>query len=107
TTAAAQPEPLKIPPAPPEPEHVTPLPAPPEPHKVTLTAGTLIPVRLVDGLSSERNLPGDLFTATLDSPLTVGGFVIAERGARAGTLPSETRVSCRLREAVTVTERLR
>jgi hypothetical protein len=42
----------------------------------------LIPVRLVDGLSSERNSPGDNFTATLDKELVVDGFVIAERGAR-------------------------
>ena len=34
--------------------------------QVTLNAGMLIPVRLVDGLSSERNAPGDTFTATLD-----------------------------------------
>jgi hypothetical protein len=42
----------------------------------------LIPVRLVDGLSSERNLSGDAFTATLDKELVADGFVIAERGAR-------------------------
>ena len=39
-------------------------------------------MRLVDGLSSERNLPGDSFTATLDKELVADGFVIAERGAR-------------------------
>jgi hypothetical protein len=49
---------------------------------VTLNAGTLFPVRFVDGLSTERNVPGDLFTATLDKELVVDGFVIAERGAR-------------------------
>jgi hypothetical protein len=49
---------------------------------VTLNAGTLFPVRLVDGLTTERNLAGDLFTATLDKELVVDGFVIAERGAR-------------------------
>jgi hypothetical protein len=49
---------------------------------VTLSAGTLIPVRLVDGLTTERNMPGDLFAATLDKELVVDGFVIAERGAR-------------------------
>jgi len=66
-----------------EPENATPPPpAPPEPHRVTLNAGTLIPVRLVDGLTSERNLPGDSFTATLDKELVVDGFVIVERGAR-------------------------
>jgi hypothetical protein len=42
----------------------------------------LIPVRLVDGLSSERSMPGDTFIATLDKELVVDGFVIAERGAR-------------------------
>src|SRR5437764_617447 len=82
---APAPAPQPDPPARPEPEHVTPPPAPPappEPHRVTLNAGTLIPVRLVDGLTSERNLPGDLFTATLDKALGVDGFAIAERGAR-------------------------
>ena len=52
------------------------------PHKATLNAGILIPVRLVDGLTSERNLPGESFTATLDKELVADGFVIAERGAR-------------------------
>ncbi len=85
--ADTAPAPQPIPPARTEPENVTPPPppvevAPPEPHRVTLNAGTLIPVRLVDGLSSERNLPGDTFTATLDKELVVDGFVIAERGAR-------------------------
>jgi len=52
------------------------------PHQVTLNAGLLLPVRLVDGLSSERNVPGDAFAATLEKELVVDGFVIAERGAR-------------------------
>jgi hypothetical protein len=62
------------PPAAPEPE---------APHKVTLNAGMLIPVRLVDGLSSDRNAVGDMFIGTLDRALIVDGFVIAERGAHA------------------------
>ena len=77
----------------------------------------LLPVRLVDGLSSERNAPGDAFLATLDNELVVDGLVIAERGgAGAGdvlptrgklaTLPSETRLSFRLRAPLTLTERL-
>jgi hypothetical protein len=49
---------------------------------VTLNAGTLLQVRLVDGLTTERNVAGDTFTATLDKELVVDGFVIAERGAR-------------------------
>jgi hypothetical protein len=39
-------------------------------------------VRLVDGLSSDRNAVGDAFLATLDRDLVADGFVIAERGAR-------------------------
>ena len=82
--APAEPEPQAAPPARVEAENATPPPppAPSEPNKVTLNAGMLIPVRLVDGLTSERNLPGDSFTATLDRELVVDGFVIAERGAR-------------------------
>jgi hypothetical protein len=82
-----QPVPTTPPPTPPartEPENVTPPPPPPppEPRRVTLNAGILIPVRLVEGLSTERNSPGDTFTATLDRQLVVDGYVIAERGAR-------------------------
>jgi hypothetical protein len=86
--AAPQPEPPApiLPPARSEPENATPpvpqAAPPPEPNKVTLSAGLLIPVRLVDGLSSERNQPGDTFHATLEKELVADGFVIAERGAR-------------------------
>jgi hypothetical protein len=65
-------------------EPATPAPPPPpaEPNHVTIASGTLIPVRLLDGLSSERNMQGDSFSATLDAPLIAGEFAIAERGAR-------------------------
>ena len=88
---APVPQPAPIiapPPASPEPEQLTPA-APqisaapvPQPHQVTLNAGLILPVRLVDGLSSERNAPGDTFAATLDKEVVADGFVIAERGAR-------------------------
>jgi hypothetical protein len=68
-------EPTEVPAAPPQ-------PAPTSAPSVTLRAGTLLPVRLGESLSSEHNQAGDTFTATLDVPLTVDGFVIAERGAR-------------------------
>ena len=76
------------PPARTEPEHVTPPPPQgtvvpvPQPSQVTLNAGQTLPVRLLDGLSSERNAAGDVFLATLDQELAVEGWVIAERGAR-------------------------
>ncbi|HLK47774.1 MAG TPA: hypothetical protein VKT49_06550 [Bryobacteraceae bacterium] len=80
--AAPPPAPEVPPPAPREPERAAAPPPPPPPQQVTLNAGMLIPVRLIDGLSTERNHPGDNFTGTLDQPLVVDGLVIAERGAR-------------------------
>jgi hypothetical protein len=83
TVAPPAPELVQTPPARSEPEHATPAPPPePAPNRVTLSTGMLLPVRLIDGLSSERNIAGDTFTGTLDKELVVDGFVIAERGAR-------------------------
>ena len=56
--------------------------APEPPARVTLRAGILLSARTVESLSSERNQIGDTFTATLEQPLSVDGWVIAERGAR-------------------------
>ena len=72
--------PVALPPEPPPaPE---PPPPPPQPRTVTLSAGTLLPVRLGETLTSEKNKEGDSFTATLDRPLVIDGAVVAERGAR-------------------------
>jgi hypothetical protein len=94
---SAPPAPLSRPPIQPpgSPEPPPPAPAPtevatrpeppaipPPPRQVTLNAGTLIPVRLIDGLTTQRNNAGDTFTGSLDQPLVVDGLVIAERGAR-------------------------
>jgi hypothetical protein len=88
--AVQQPVPVAPPPPPPVAEaprqvEAPPPPAPPPPpppRKVTVAAGTLLPVRLIETISSDKNHPGDTFTASLDEPLVVDGFVIAERGAR-------------------------
>lgn len=70
-------EPLRDPPQP------EPLPPPVrQPHTVTLNSGTAIAVRIGETLTADHNQPGDGFLATLDQPLVVDGFVIAERGAR-------------------------
>ncbi|HUO60922.1 MAG TPA: hypothetical protein VMU24_09665, partial [Candidatus Acidoferrales bacterium] len=50
--------------------------APPVPQKITVPEGTALAVRLIDGLDSERNHPGDTFRATLNSPVTVGDNVV-------------------------------
>ncbi|HXN48849.1 MAG TPA: hypothetical protein VN893_19520, partial [Bryobacteraceae bacterium] len=56
-------------------------PEPRQPHNATIPAGALITVRLADSLSSSKNHAGDAFSATLDQPLVVDGFAVAERGA--------------------------
>jgi len=87
-------EPSRAASTPPEPAPAEPAPAvnvpadspahvqTPPPAQVTLHAGILLSARTVEGLSSERNQIGDTFTATLERPLSVDGWVIAERGAR-------------------------
>lgn len=52
------------------------------PETITLPAGTSIMVRVNSTLSTEKNLPGDTFTGTLEQPIVVNDMVIAERGAR-------------------------
>lgn len=56
----------------------------PAPRRVTLQTGTTLSVRLMESLSSDRNVAGDSFKAALTEPLVVDGLVIAERGASAG-----------------------
>ena len=48
--------------------------------QLTLPAGTWISVRTDEVLSSDHNLPGDAFSATLAQPLVANGFVVARRG---------------------------
>ena len=75
--------PPSAPPPPPDPMPSEPLPPPVrQPHTVTLTPGTLLAVRIGETLTADHNQVGDTFLATLDQPVVVDGFVIAERGAR-------------------------
>ena len=61
-----------------------PQPAPPPqaapPAQLTLKSGTFITVRINQALSSDKNQPGDAFTATLVRPILVDGFVVAQPG---------------------------
>jgi hypothetical protein len=49
---------------------------------VTITAGTILRVRIGETISATHNKSGDGFLATLDQPLVVDGFIIAEKGSR-------------------------
>jgi hypothetical protein len=50
------------------------------PQTLTLPAGTVVRVRIDEWLSTDRNLTGDSFSAVLDQPIVVGGWVVARRG---------------------------
>jgi hypothetical protein len=50
------------------------------PPTLALAPGALIAVRINQWLSSDRNHPGDTFSAILDQPLVVQGWVVARRG---------------------------
>jgi hypothetical protein len=53
-------------------------PVPPE--TLTIPAGTLVRVRIDEWISTDRNVTGDSFSANLDQPLVVNGWVVARRG---------------------------
>src|SRR5438876_7996116 len=50
------------------------------PGTLTVPAGTILLIRINDYLSSDRNQIGDHFTAVLENPLIVNGWVVARRG---------------------------
>jgi hypothetical protein len=59
------------------------------PATLTLPAGTVIRVRVDDWVSSDRNVIGDNFSAELDQPIVVNGWVVARRGqAQTGRVSS-------------------
>jgi hypothetical protein len=64
------------------------------PQTVTIPAGTTVAVRLRDAISTDKQSEGDPFTATLDQPIVIDGFVIADRGALVrGKIASLTRAT--------------
>ena len=50
------------------------------PPTITLPAGTMIPVRITEWLSSDKNQSGDQFSASLEQPLVANGWVVAVHG---------------------------
>ncbi len=50
------------------------------PPMLVLPAGTTLSVRLTQGLSSNANRPGDSFSAMIEQPVVVDGWVVARRG---------------------------
>ncbi|HXX20250.1 MAG TPA: BON domain-containing protein [Candidatus Acidoferrum sp.] len=80
---AATPEPA--PPPAPEPTAApapAPLPPPPPPpREVEVPAGTTITVRMIDGVDSSVNNPGEIFHASLENPIVLDNEVVVPKGA--------------------------
>jgi hypothetical protein len=57
----------------------------------------MLSVRLNQALSSDRSRQGDVFGGTLDQPLEIDGFVVAERGARVEGRVSEVQEAGRVK----------
>jgi hypothetical protein len=56
------------------------LPAQPVPGTLTVPAGTILLIRMNNYLSSDQNRIGDQFSAVLENPVVVNGWVVARRG---------------------------
>jgi len=56
-------------------------PPPPQPKQVEIPAGETMTIRMIDGVDSSRNQPGEVFHASLDAPLVVDDQVVVSKGA--------------------------
>jgi hypothetical protein len=67
------------------------------PPRLTVQRGAYITVRTNQILSSNANVAGDAFTATLEKPIVVDGLVLAQRGATLGGRVVEAKKAGRIR----------
>jgi BON domain-containing protein len=58
-----------------------PPPPPPQPRHVQVPVGTTVTVRMIDGVDSSVNRPGEVFHASLDNPIVVGDDIVVPKGA--------------------------
>jgi BON domain/YMGG-like Gly-zipper len=77
----AAPAPTPAPASAPTPAPAPPPPPPPQPQQMQIPAGTTITIRMIDGVDSSVNQPGEIFHASLDAPLVVGDRVAVPKGA--------------------------
>ena len=74
-----------------------PPPSQPVPPIVKLPAGVFVTVRIDQMLSSDKNQPGDGFSATLVRPLVADGVIVAQRGQPIGGKVIETQKAGRVK----------
>jgi hypothetical protein len=51
--------------------------------QITIPAGTVVNVRMIDSITSDRNYAGQTFRGSLDNSIRVGNAVVLPRGANA------------------------
>jgi hypothetical protein len=56
-------------------------PPPPQPTQVQIPAGTTMAIRMIDGIDSSVNQPGEIFHASVDAPIVVGNQVVIPKDA--------------------------
>jgi hypothetical protein len=79
---AATPDTQAQPVPPPAPQPVLPhTPPPPQPRQIAVSANSTLTVRMIDGVDSSVNNAGEIFHASLESPLVVDNDVVVPRGA--------------------------
>jgi hypothetical protein len=66
------------------------------PAQLTIQPGTFVTVRVNQTLSSDRNQPGDAFSATLVNPVVVNGLVVAQPGQTLGGRVTEAQKAGRV-----------
>ncbi|MCZ6752527.1 MAG: hypothetical protein O7E51_11960 [Acidobacteria bacterium] len=69
----------------------------PTPTGVTIPAGVLLTVRMIDPVDSEVNAMGQTFRASLDEPLLVAGQIVVPRGADLTVILVEVEQAGRIR----------
>jgi hypothetical protein len=93
-------------PPPPTPAATAEPPAPPKPKYVTIPAGTTVAVRMIDGIDSGKNQPGQTFRASLSQPITADGEVAVPAGGDATVVLTAVQGAGRLKGQSEVAVRL-
>jgi hypothetical protein len=77
-------------------------PPPPPPEPIVIPSGTVLTVRLQQGLSSKTNGEGDPFNATLAEPVTVKGKTVVPAGSSVSGVVTEAHKAGRFKGGATL-----
>jgi len=78
-------------------QSTTPAKPRPQPVRFTIPAGEAVTVRMIDSIDSSRNVEGQVFRASLASPLTSRGHVVVTTGANVSVVLADVREAGRIK----------